>query len=63
MKFCWAASEEMGWQTVSVVYSILDKILKFKRGIISLKKNWIQISGEYANLHILFFITTKCYEI
>ena len=32
------------WQTVSVVYHILGKFQKFKRGIIPRKKDWIKIS-------------------
>ena len=61
-KFFSAVSEELGWQTVSVVSFILVKFLSSIR-CNSEKKNWIKISCGYAHLHIMSFITTKFQKI
>ena len=58
--FSWVVSEELHWQTVSVVSFIF---VKFQKGRNSKKKNWNIISCGYAHLHIMSFITTKFHEI
>ena len=61
MKFCWAVTEELSWQSVSVVSFILAKFLSSKRGELR-KKIWIKISCGYAYLHGMSFTTTKFLE-
>ena len=58
MKLCGAVSEELQWQTVSVVYLILAIFLSSKGALLPGKKlnqNFLQI---YAPTHN-YFITTK----
>ena len=61
-KFCQAVSEELRWQTVTVVFFISSNF-EVQKERNSERKNWIKISCGYAHLQIMSFITTKFHVI
>ena len=52
MKFCWAVSEASRWQTVSVVYLILDKFVRSKGAPIP-KKIRMKQNAHLHNYNVL----------